>query len=63
MELLFALLNKINVVLHVPAVVQGNPAVRKEAGRGVSKILQVWSHLPALLEGTSDIRSHLPWQA
>lgn len=62
-KLLFALLNKINVLLCAPAVVQGNPAVRKEARRGVGEILQVWSHLPALLEGTSDIRSHLPWQA
>lgn len=45
MNLLFAQGNKINVVLHIPAVVQGNPAARKEAGRGVGEILKVWSHL------------------
>lgn len=48
---LLAQWNKINVVLHARATMQGNPTVRKEAGRGVGEILKVWSHLPALLEG------------
>lgn len=39
MNLLFAPWNKINVVLHVPAMVQGNPAVRKEARRDVGEVV------------------------
>ena len=50
MNVLLAQWNKINEVLHARAVMQGNPTVRKEAGRGVGEILKVWSHLLALLE-------------
>lgn len=35
---------------HAPAMVQGNPEVRNEAGRRVGEILKVWSHLPTLLQ-------------
>lgn len=48
---LLAQWNKINIVLHARAVIQGNPEVRKEAGRGAGEILKVWSPLPALLGG------------
>lgn len=39
MNLLFAQWNKINVIFYVPAVVQGNPEVGKEARRGVGEVL------------------------
>lgn len=39
-------------------MIQGNPEVRKEAGRGAGEILKVWSHLPALLGGADDIVTH-----
>lgn len=51
MNVLLAQCNKINEVLHARVMMQGNPTVRKEAGRGVGEILKVWSHLPALLKG------------